>query len=78
MLLIQNYLDYLLLEKRYSTHTVKAYKTDLSLFQDYLKEIFYKDIEDIQNLLDMWKKITYSDNDSIKQGGASIMIPKSS
>ena len=40
MPLIQNYLDYLLLEKRYSKHTVKAYKTDLSFFQDYLKEIY--------------------------------------
>jgi integrase/recombinase XerC len=45
MLLIQNYLDYLLLEKRYSTHTVKAYKTDLSLFQDYLKEIYEVSIQ---------------------------------
>ena len=40
MPLIQNYLDYLLLEKRYSSHTVKAYRTDLKLFQSYLKEIY--------------------------------------
>jgi len=40
MSLTQNYLDYLLLEKRYSKHTVKAYRTDLSLFQAYLHDIY--------------------------------------
>ena len=35
-----NYLDYLLFEKRYSSHTVKAYRTDLKLFQSYLKDIY--------------------------------------
>ena len=40
MRLTQNYLDYLLLVKRYSSHTVKAYRTDLKLFQSYLKDIY--------------------------------------
>ena len=40
MSLTQNYLDYLLLVKRYSSHTVKAYRTDLKLFESYLKDIY--------------------------------------
>lgn len=40
MRLTQNYLDYLLLVKRYSSHTVKAYRTDLKLFEFYLKDIY--------------------------------------
>ena len=40
MQLTQNYLDYLLLVKRYSSHTVKAYRTDLKLFESYLKDIY--------------------------------------
>lgn len=40
MPLIQNYLDYLLLEKRYSVHTIKAYRTDLLLLQSYLQESY--------------------------------------
>ena len=40
MQLIQNYLDYLKLEKRYSRHTIKAYNTDLTIFALYLKNIY--------------------------------------
>jgi len=40
MPLTQNFLDYLLLVKRYSSHTVKAYRTDLKLFESYLKDIY--------------------------------------
>ena len=40
MRLTQNFLDYLLLVKRYSSHTVKAYRTDLKLFESYLKDIY--------------------------------------
>ena len=40
MRLTQNYLDYLLLVKRYSSHTVKAYRTDLKLFESYLKDTY--------------------------------------
>ena len=35
---IQPFLDYLSLEKRYSAHTVRSYKTDLSLFLRFLEE----------------------------------------
>ena len=45
MHLTQNYLDYLLLEKRYSSHTVKAYRTDLRIFESYLKEIYTTSID---------------------------------
>lgn len=45
MSLTQNYLDYLLLEKRYSSHTVKAYRTDLRIFESYLKEIYTTSID---------------------------------
>ncbi|MCM8568071.1 tyrosine-type recombinase/integrase [Gramella jeungdoensis] len=37
------FLDYLKLEKKYSVHTVKAYSTDLSAFQEFLKETFDED-----------------------------------
>ena len=43
----------------------------------YLKDSFYKETDDVQKLFDMWKRLTYYDTDDIKQGGASIMIPKS-
>lgn len=36
----QKFLDYLALEKRYSLHTIKAYKADLSLLSDYLDEVY--------------------------------------
>jgi len=45
MPLIQNFLDYLALEKRYSLHTVKAYKADLVLLGDYLDEVYTTTIE---------------------------------
>ena len=45
MPLTQNYLDYLLLEKRYSSHTVKAYRTDLRIFESYLKEKYATSID---------------------------------
>ena len=45
MPLTQNYLDYLLLEKRYSSHTVKAYRTDLRIFESYLKETYTTSID---------------------------------
>ena len=45
MPLIQNYLDYLLFEKRYSTHTIKAYRTDLFLLQKYLSESYELSID---------------------------------
>ena len=45
MPLTQNYLDYLLLEKRYSSHTIKAYRTDLRIFESYLKEIYTTSID---------------------------------
>lgn len=36
---IHRFLDHLSLEKRYSVHTVRSYKTDLLIFQRYLEEI---------------------------------------
>ena len=42
---IKNFLDYLLLEKRYSSHTVKAYRTDLSLFHSYLNDTYNMPID---------------------------------
>ncbi len=38
-MLLDEFLKYLRLEKRYSQHTVKAYQTDLIQFQDYLSEV---------------------------------------
>jgi len=45
MQLIQNYLDYLHLEKRYSSHTLKAYRTDLSIFSFYIKDNYNTTID---------------------------------
>ena len=39
-MLLDEFLKYLQLEKRYSPHTVKAYQIDLTQFQDYLEESF--------------------------------------
>ena len=51
MSLTQNYLDYLLLEKRYSSHTVKAYRTDLRIFESYLKEIYTTSIDKANHIM---------------------------
>lgn len=40
MQLIQSFLEYLSLEKKYSEHTIIAYKTDLRLFVKFLEEEF--------------------------------------
>tara|TARA_Y100000031_G_scaffold146581_1_gene180648 strand:- start:1010 stop:1906 length:897 start_codon:yes stop_codon:yes gene_type:complete len=37
---IVNFIDYIANEKRYSSHTLKAYKTDLELFTTYLNDEF--------------------------------------
>ena len=39
-MLLDEFLKYLQLEKRYSPHTVKAYQIDLTQFQDYLEETY--------------------------------------
>ena len=38
---IEDFLDHLAYQKRYSVHTVKAYRTDLLAFADYV-EVFYE------------------------------------
>ncbi len=45
MPLTQKFLDYLALEKRYSLHTIKAYKADLTLLSNYLDEVYSTSIE---------------------------------
>jgi len=45
MPLTQNYLAYLHLEKRYSYHTVKAYRTDLKIFESFLKKNYSTSID---------------------------------
>lgn len=37
---IQSFIDYLKFEKRYSEHTIRAYRDDLQQFSDYLAEQF--------------------------------------
>ena len=39
-MLLDEFLKYLHLEKRYSPHTVRAYQIDLTQFQDYLLETY--------------------------------------
>jgi len=38
------FLDYLQLEKKYSVHTITAYKADLSEFQNYIEDTFEQDV----------------------------------
>ncbi len=45
---IDSFLDYLLLEKKYSSHTVSAYKTDLISFRDFC--IVEYEVEEIANV----------------------------
>lgn len=42
-MLLNQFLDYLLLEKKYASNTVKAYEGDLLKFQDFLKAEFEQD-----------------------------------
>ena len=42
---IQNFLDFISLEKRYSYNTIKSYQTDLKLFESYLKNTYDISIE---------------------------------
>ncbi|WP_412986124.1 tyrosine-type recombinase/integrase [Pontimicrobium sp. IMCC45349] len=42
--MLNPFIDYLLLEKKYSPHTVNAYKKDIEVFQEYLKENFQDNI----------------------------------
>ena len=46
MCLIKSYLRYLLLELRYSLHTVKAYRTDLNIFNEYLNQNYDLSIQE--------------------------------
>ena len=48
MNLIDSFLEYLLLEKKYSSHTIKAYKSDLISLQDFCKLNF--DQENISHI----------------------------
>ena len=48
MNLITSFLEYLMLEKKYSIHTIKAYRTDLISLQDFCKETYSQEkISDI-------------------------------
>lgn len=44
-MLLDEFLKYLRLEKRYSQHTAKAYQTDLIQFQDYLSEFYESSLQ---------------------------------
>ena len=44
-MLLDEFLKYLRLEKRYSQHTVKAYQTDLTQFQEYLQEFYESNLQ---------------------------------
>ncbi len=53
---LQQFLDYLSLEKQYSKHTILAYKTDLILFSDFCELTFSQsDIENVHyNQIRSW------------------------
>ena len=44
--MLNPFIDYLLLEKKYSPHTVNAYKKDIEVFQEYLNENFKDNINE--------------------------------
>jgi integrase/recombinase XerC len=39
-MLLQSFVDYLSLEKKYAVHTVKAYRRDIETFQEFLQETY--------------------------------------
>lgn len=39
---LEDFLDYLNIEKRYSSHTILAYSIDLRQFEEFIKEVFEK------------------------------------
>ncbi|MDT7833319.1 tyrosine-type recombinase/integrase [Flavobacteriaceae bacterium S356] len=47
-MIVQSFLEYLALERKYSSHTILAYKNDLLSFKDFCEVEF--DQEDIQNV----------------------------
>ena len=48
-MLLDQFLKYLQLEKRYSPHTVKAYQIDLTQFQDYLEESYESVLQKVKH-----------------------------
>ena len=48
-MLLDEFLKYLHLEKRYSPHTVKAYQIDLTQFQDYLEETYESVLQKVKH-----------------------------
>lgn len=52
---VKSFLNYLLLEKRYSSHTIRAYKTDLLLFQQFLEKVYEVKIQKAdKNMIRSW------------------------
>jgi len=55
MSIIKSFVDYLRLEKRYSNHTLKAYKTDLFLLSNYLKNTYQTELLNVNhNMIRSW------------------------
>jgi len=46
---LDEFLKYLKLEKRYSSHTIKAYQIDLTQFQDYLEETYESVLQKVKH-----------------------------
>ena len=51
-MLLDEFLKYLQLEKRYSHHTIKAYQIDLTQFQDYLEETYESVLQKAKHSMD--------------------------
>ena len=53
---INNFIQYISQEKRYSKHTVKAYQNDLSAFLNYIHEVFeiFKSTEVTRDMVRSW------------------------
>jgi integrase/recombinase XerC len=47
---INEFLDYLMYERRYSAHTIKAYKTDLDQFSDFILKEYSNSLLDVTSL----------------------------
>jgi integrase/recombinase XerC len=61
---IQNFLQYISNEKRYSGHTITAYQSDIQSFSEYLIAVY-----DIKNLSDASPQMIRSWVASLKEGG---------
>lgn len=75
---LQHFINYIQTEKRQSTHTVKAYKSDLEQFSAFTEEVFSSNIQEASTpMLKAWissLKIKQLDNSSINRKISALKV----